>query len=113
MKHYRFINGDDIVPRLPPAGEAAEQASAVLPLFDLSMHAHLQEMNYSHFGEQILYRPKAPLAFAPTFFNLDDIIYWAQQSFLKVLRVHLDRTQAKRHHENTYLCVLWDVKTNP
>lgn len=74
---YRFVNNEDIVPRLPPPSVAADAFSKVFPQDSREpVRTVFETLRYSHVGQLLLQNEKGELLPPRAFEESEDADYW-------------------------------------
>lgn len=74
---YRFVNSEEIVPRLPPPPEASSAFSGILPpSLRTSVIQMFKTMQYAHMGELIFQNASGTLEQPRAFSEEEDVSYW-------------------------------------
>lgn len=109
-KHYRFVNGVDIVPHLPPAGRAASAAANFIPLGLTSFsEGFLADLGYTHAGELYRIETDGALTHFPGLQEEEDNDYWSSLNVLSLFDMIVSEAQEALHNENSYLCKMRDL----
>jgi len=110
---YRIVNELDLVPRLPPAAIAGEEAARVLPLAQDNGAQVVRDLDYRHVGRIALmpFAGGTDLTLSPTMSDDDDEAYWddaAKGGSIGVL--FGSQQQGERHAQQRYLCRLFAMR---
>ena len=110
QRHFRFVNEEDIVARLPPAGAAADEAAAMLPsgIQNWTMEM-LRDLDYAHGGAMYRIEINNDLTDFPPLEENEDADYWARTNVGSIAEMLINPVQEVRHNENTYLCKMREV----
>lgn len=74
---YRFVNNEDLVPRLPPPKVAAETFSQLFPEDSREpVRAVFETLKYTHVGQLLLQDAKGQLSLPRAYSEAEDIEYW-------------------------------------
>ena len=115
QRHFRFVNEEDIVPRLPPAGTSADEAAGLLPFGMGNWTTGIfSDLDYAHGGGMFRIELNTDLTHFPPLEEDEDAEYWADVHFGTILDMMVNPTQEMRHKEDTYLCKMREVwERNP
>lgn len=109
-RHYRFVNGVDIVPHLPPAGRAATAAANFIPLGLTSFsEGFLADLDYTHAGELYRIETNGALTHFPGLQEEEDNDYWSSLNVLSLFDMIVSEAQEALHNENSYLCKMREL----
>ncbi|MBT6176823.1 MAG: lipase family protein [Deltaproteobacteria bacterium] len=109
-KHYRFVNGVDIVPHLPPAGTAAGAAANFIPLGLTSFsEGFLADLGYTHAGQLYRIETDGALTHFPGLQEDEDNDYWSNLNIVSLFDMIVSDAQEALHNENSYLCKMRDL----
>lgn len=109
-KHYRFVNGADIVPHLPPAGTAANAAANFIPLGLASFsEGFLSDLAYTHAGSLHRIETDGTLTHFPGLQEDEDNEYWTNLNIVSLFDMIVSDAQEALHNENNYLCRMRDL----
>lgn len=110
-RHYRFVNGGDLVPRLPPTAAAAFQMARIIraKLPSAWLENWLHDLAYAHNAAMWLLGPDGSTTTYPVSDDVEDAPFWeALADACSVDRLSTLITeslaQGERHNEGTYLC---------
>ena len=109
-RHYRFANGVDIVPHLPPAGFAAHAAANFIPLGLTSFaEGFLSDLGFTHAGTLYRIETDGTLTNFPGLQENEDNDYWSNLGFASLFDMIVSESQEALHNENSYLCRLREL----
>ena len=104
-RFYRFANGLDVVPRVPPAGESAAAASAVLPFGGGLTEPLIAGLDYAHLGTLHRFEDGA-VVIDPPMDDSNDVTYWEALDAAGWLALITATQQGTWHSHDEYLCHL-------
>lgn len=102
---YRYMNANDLVPRVPPWGGAAEAAGPVLPLGAGLATALIDDLDYTHVGQLFHFTDDAWVTADP-FDDSEDLTYWGSLDDAGWFALLGLAAQGTEHDRDTYLCLL-------
>ena len=112
-RHYRFVNGVDIVPHLPPAGDAANAAANFIPLGLTSFsEGFLSDLAYTHAGQLYRIETDGALTHFPGLQEQEDTDYWSSLNVVSLFDMIVSDAQEALHNENSYLCRMRELWLN-
>ena len=112
-RHYRFANGVDIVPHLPPAGDAANAAANFIPLGLTSFsEGFLSDLAYTHAGQLYRIETDGALTHFPGLQEQEDTDYWSSLNVVSLFDMIVSDAQEALHNENSYLCRMRELWLN-
>lgn len=116
-KHFRIINGQDLVPRLPPTVDGADEFAFILPpkLREPVVKDLIGNLRYLHDGDILWFDDEQKPWYLPDLDRTDDALFWRRlaniartQGIEHVMRIVAER-QGDLHSEKTYACLLRDL----
>ena len=102
---YRYMNANDLVPRVPPWGGAAEAAGPVLPLGAGLATSLIDDLDYTHVGQLFHFTEDAWVAAEP-FDDSEDLAYWGSIDDAGWFALLGLAAQGTEHDRDTYLCLM-------
>lgn len=114
-RHYRLVNGRDIVPRFPPSKEATLYAVDLFPegLVHVALEELFSRFDYTHSGILLLMGAGGELRQFPAFDDQEDIFYWSglaeeadEQGIFDLIKT---MEQDILHNEHSYMCRLKEL----
>jgi triacylglycerol lipase len=74
---WRFVNNEDLVPRLPPPSVAAEAFSRVFPVTSQdAVKSVFETLRYKHVGKLLIQDGRGGLALPRAYEEAEDVSYW-------------------------------------
>jgi hypothetical protein len=116
-KHFRIINGQDLVPRLPPTVDGAADFAFILSpkLRDAVVKNLIGKLRYLHDGDILWFDDERKPWYLPDLDRTDDALFWRRianigrtQGLEHLIRIVAER-QGDLHSEKTYACLLRDL----
>jgi triacylglycerol lipase len=109
---FRFVNGPDLTPRVPPAGVAAAEAAYLMRISvgQSAAESLLRNLNYAHASTMLRFDDEGNLTRIGTSGDWEDKEFWTQAAqayggFGNILTVvGEDQAHKERHDPQSYLC---------
>lgn len=119
-KHFRIVNSEDLVARVPPTREGAADFGVIIPpkLREWAVNNLIGPLRYMHDGDLLWFDEEKKPWFMRDSDRTDDALYWNRVANLartegveKMLRIVAQR-QGDLHSEKTYACLLRGLYLN-
>ena len=124
-KHYRILNGQDLVPRVPPTVDGAMDFGFIIPpkLREWAVKNLIGSLNYLHSGDMVWFDDSQKAWYMADMDRTEDALFWgriaqlARDEGMEAMLRKVAQRQGDLHSEKTYACLLrnlyFEASRNP